>query len=279
MVKFLIYIFCTKTQHPNHNMNDNQFKYTNYVIGFPLFFVFFLWFVFWLQIKYDFDFYQNGILPRTFSGLQGVVFSPFIHADMQHLYNNSIPMLILLASLNYFYSNQTKSVIIYGILLSGVITWVIGRDNYHIGASSLIYVLVSFIFFKGIQTKYYRLVALSLTVIVVYGGMIWYVFPNPGVLVEDKISWEGHLSGLISGFALSLFYKAPEYQKIIKYDWEHPDFNPQDDKFMQRFDDEGNFVNLPKEELEEEYKPFFYSSLPVEYTIIYNEKNESKPEL
>jgi membrane associated rhomboid family serine protease len=54
-----------------------------------------------------------------------------------------------------------------------------------IGASGLIYVLVSFIFFKGLLTKYYRLVALSLTVIILYGGMLWYIFPK----VDDSISW------------------------------------------------------------------------------------------
>lgn len=255
-------------------MNDNQFKYSNSVIALPLFFVWFLWFIFWLQIKYDLDFDENGILPRTFSGLQGVVFSPFIHADIQHLYNNSIPLLILLATLRFFYARQSFAVIGYGILFSGLITWVIGRDNYHIGASGLIYVLVSFIFFKGIQTKYYRLVALSLAVIVVYGGLVWYIFPK----VEENISWEGHLAGLITGFGLSLYYKTPEYKKIIKYDWEHPDFDPMTDKFMQRFDENGNFVNLPIIEPEEEIQFYYSSNLPVNYEIVANEKNESKLE-
>ena len=255
-------------------MNDNHFKYSNSVIGLPLFFVWFLWFIYWIEIKFDFDFVENGIFPRTFYGFQGVIFSPFIHADIEHLYNNSIPLLVLLAALRYFYAKQSIVVIGYGILLSGLITWIIGRDSYHIGASGLIYVLVSFIFFKGIQTKYYRLVALSLTVVIVYGGMVWYIFPK----VDAMISWEGHLAGLITGFVLSLIYKTPEYKKIIKYDWEHPDFNPQEDKFMQRFDEEGNFVNIPKIESEEEFSPYFSFGFPVNYTIVENQKNESKPE-
>ena len=255
-------------------MNDNHFKYSNSVIGLPLFFVWFLWFIYWIEIKFDFDFVENGIFPRTFYGFQGVIFSPFIHADIEHLYNNSVPLLVLLAALRYFYAKQSIVVIGYGILLSGLITWIIGRDSYHIGASGLIYVLVSFIFFKGIQTKYYRLVALSLTVVIVYGGMVWYIFPK----MDAMISWEGHLAGLITGFVLSLIYKTPEYKKIIKYDWEHPDFNPQEDKFMQRFDEEGNFVNIPKIELEEEFFPYFSSGFPVNYTIVENQKNESKPE-
>lgn len=255
-------------------MNDNHFKYSNSVIGLPLFFVWFLWFIYWIEIKFDFDFVENGIFPRTFYGFQGIIFSPFIHADIEHLYNNSIPILVLLGALRYFYAKQSMAVIGYGILLSGLITWVIGRSNYHIGASSLIYVLVSFIFFKGIQTKYYRLVALSLAVVIVYGGMVWYIFPK----VEETISWEGHLAGLITGFILSLIYKTPEFKKIIKYDWEHPDFNPQEDKFMQRFDENGNFVNLPVVEIEEENPTYFNSNSQVSYTII-NKKNESKPEL
>ncbi|WP_291102027.1 MULTISPECIES: rhomboid family intramembrane serine protease [unclassified Flavobacterium] len=255
-------------------MNDNHFKYSNSVLALPLFSVWFLWFVYWLEIRFGFDFDKNGIYPRTFSGLQGIFFSPFIHADIDHLYNNSIPLLILLAALRYFYSRQSMAVIGYGILLSGLMTWVIGRENYHIGASGLIYVLVSFIFFKGIQTKYYRLVALSLTVVVVYGGLVWYIFPK----VEEKISWEGHLAGLITGFVLSLIYKTPEYKKIIKYDWEHPDFNPQEDKFMQRFDENGDFVNIPKVELEDEFPPYYSSGFPVNYEIVENEKNESTPE-
>jgi hypothetical protein len=180
----------------------------------------------------------------------------------------------LLAALRFFYPKQSFGVIGYGILFSGLITWIIGRENYHIGASGLIYVLVSFIFFKGIQTKYYRLVALSLAIVVVYGGLIWYVFPK----VEENISWEGHLAGLIAGFALSLYYKTPEYKKIIKYDWEHPDFDPMQDKFMQRFDENGNFVNLPVMEPEDEIQSYYSSNLPVNYVIVENEKNESKPE-
>jgi membrane associated rhomboid family serine protease len=252
---------------------DQQFKFTNSVVTLPLFSVLLLWFVYWLQIRFDFDFVENGILPRTFSGFQGVFFSPFIHSDINHLYNNSIPLLSLLAALQFFYAKQSISVIGYGILFSGLLTWVIGRESYHIGASSLIYVLFSFIFFKGIQTRYYRLVALSLTVIMIYGGMVWYVIPK----VDEGISWEGHLSGLIVGFGLSLMHKTPEYKKVYKYDWERPDYNAEEDKFMQRFDADGNFVNLPKEDPEELWS-YFSSNIPVDYEIVENKKNESELE-
>ncbi|MBF4517694.1 rhomboid family intramembrane serine protease [Flavobacterium sp. ANB] len=252
-------------------MNDNHFKFSTSVIGLPVFFVLFLWIVYWVQIRFDFDFYQNGIYPRDFSGLQGVVFGPFIHENLDHLYNNSIPLLVLLAALQFFYPKQSFGVIAYGILFSGLITWVIGRENYHIGASGLIYVLVSFIFFKGIQTGYYRLVALSLSVILLYGGMIWYVFPD----VDATISWEGHLGGFIAGFMLTLFYKTPEYTKPIVYDWQKPDFNPEDDIFMRHFDENGNFVNTEKpEEESDSVDTYFNSNVWVNYTVTKSESND-----
>jgi len=256
---------------------DKNFKFTNAVIGLPLFFVLFLWFVYWLEIRFDFDFIEHGVYPRTFSGLQGVIFSPFIHSDLEHLYNNSIPLLVLLAALQFFYAKQSFTVIFYGIIFSGLITWLIGRQNYHIGASGLIYVLFAFIFFKGIFTKYYRLVALSLTVIMIYGGMVWYVFPK----VDDTVSWEGHLAGLITGFVLAILHQTPEFKKVPKYDWERPDYDPSEDKFMQRFDENGNFVNPPKpEEVEEQgsFQNYFTSSQEVDYQIVPKEKNEPKPE-
>jgi hypothetical protein len=118
-------------------------------------------------------------------------------------------------------------------------------------------------------------------VIVVYGGLVWYVFPSPESTGNKSISWEGHLGGLLTGFILSLVYKTPEYKKVIKYDWERPDFDPSEDKFMQRFDANGNFVNLPEiEEHEEQLEllSYYTSNYPVDYEIVINKKNESKLE-
>lgn len=227
--------------------DDNQFQFTKSVFTWPFYFVLLLWVIYWVEVKFHIYLTEYGILPRTASGLKGILFSPFLHGSLEHIYNNSIPLFLLVAAMRYFYRRQALQVMVFGILLSGFITWVIGRGNsYHIGASGLIYVLVSFIFFKGIQTKYYRLTALSLLIIMLYGSMIWYVFPG----VEDGISWEGHLGGLISGYLFSRLYDIPEYKKKPFYAWEKPDFDPQQDAFMKRFDENGNFVNPPKPEPE-----------------------------
>lgn len=250
-------------------MNDSDFKFSTSVIAWPLFFVLVLWAIFLLQIVLPGDLYHFGILPRTLSGLSGVLFSAFLHGDIKHLWNNSAALFVLLMFLRYFYRQNSFKVLFYGILLSGFGTWLIGRDNYHIGASGLIYVLVSFMFFEGFQTKHYRLMALSFLIVLWYGGMIWYMFPS----AEIHISWEAHLSGFISGFLLSKILGSKVYEKPILYDWQHPDFDPSQDEFMKHFDENGNFV--PKSnETEEEPNSHFTSNYPVNYFYIDKKKEE-----
>jgi membrane associated rhomboid family serine protease len=209
-----------------------------------------MWLVWGVEHVYRIDLAEHGINPRTFAGLQGVLFSPFLHANVQHLSNNSIPLFVLGTALIYFYRELSLKVLWYGILFSGLLTWVFGRNSIHIGASSLVYVLVSFIFFKGLYTQYYRLMALSLTVVLVYGGLVWYVFPSPITTGELQISWEGHLAGLLVGFVMAIRYQTPNYVTDIQYQWEKPDFNPEEDPFMKHFDENGNFVNTPAAEEE-----------------------------
>jgi membrane associated rhomboid family serine protease len=225
---------------------QQHFKYSTGVIAYPIFFVMLIWFVFWLQVRFFSGIKSFGIYPQTLEGLRGVVFSPFIHSDIEHIYHNTIPLFVLSTALFFFYRKIAWKVLVFGILLSGLITWFIGRPANHIGASGLIYVLVSFIFFKGIFAKHYRLVALSLLIIFLYGSMIWYVFP-----VKEGMSWEGHLGGLITGFLFALIFR----KQIVKpetYFWQHPNYNEEDDPFLKHFDENGNFIEQLEPELDEE---------------------------
>ncbi|MBT8186224.1 MAG: rhomboid family intramembrane serine protease [Croceitalea sp.] len=236
----------------------HHYKFTPGLLIVPLFAVLAIWTVYFIEIRFGLNFNDFGVLPRKLTGLKGIFSSPFIHGSLDHLYNNTIPLAILMAALFYFYRNIAWKVLLIGILLSGFLTWTIGRPSYHIGASGVIYVLASFIFFKGVLTKYYRLIALSLTIVFIYGSMLWYIFP-----VKDGISWEGHLSGFLTGLLLAKILKA-KHPEPTKYAWEREDYNIEDDEFLRHFDENGNFI----ENLD--------TSSEDEITIVYNIKKNEK---
>lgn len=216
--------------------NQEHFKFSTGVIAYPIAFILSIWLVFWFEIRFGFDFTNYGVLPQTLKGLKGILFSPFIHSGIDHLYHNTIPLFVLSTALFYFYKPIAWKVLGYGILLSGFLTWCIGRPAFHIGASGLIYVLVSFTFFKGIFAKHFRLIALSLLVVFLYGSMVWYTMP-----IKENMSWEGHLSGLITGIVFALIFRS-EIAKPKKYHWEREDYIEDNDPFLQHFDKDGNFV-------------------------------------
>jgi len=161
---------------------------------------------------------------------------------MSHLWHNTIPIIVLTAALFYFYKPIAFKVLLLLYLGAGLGTWLIGRTSYHIGMSGVIYALVAFLFFKGIMTKHYRLVALSLLVVFLYGSLIWGTLP-----IKAGVSWEGHLSGFVVGILVALRFResVPTPPQFV---WEKDDYNDEDDVFMQHFDADGNFVPSKPEE-------------------------------
>lgn len=198
-------------------------------------FVAFIWFVYWIEINFGLNFNKYGVFPRTLSGLRGVLFTHFIHSDTSHLFNNSVPILVLLTALLTFYKEVACKVLVIGGILSGLLTWIIARDAYHIGASGIIYLLFSFIFFSGIIRKHYRLIALSLIVIFLYGSMVWYVLP-----IKEGMSWEGHLSGFLIGIILAVFFRK---KGIVKEEYQFSET-----AFDLLFDEDGQLIEQKEEE-------------------------------
>jgi membrane associated rhomboid family serine protease len=214
---------------------NNQLKFTRGIFLTPVLFVFGIWLIYWIEIYFNFNFNKYGVFPRELFGLRGIFFTHFIHSDTNHLFNNSIPLFVLLLSLFYFYKGIAYQVLFFGAMASGLLTWVIARDSYHIGASGIVYLLFSFIFFSGMIRKHYRLVAVSLIVIFLYGSMIWYVLP-----IKDGMSWEGHLSGFLAGLLFAIFYRK---RGLIKEEYQYTQTS-----FDLLFDDEGNYAPRDTEE-------------------------------
>jgi hypothetical protein len=155
-------------------------------------------------------------------------------------------------------------VLLWGIVITGLFTWLIGRPALHIGASGVVYMLAAFLCFKGIFSKQYQLTALAFVVVFLYGSLLWYVFP-----VDPEISWEGHLSGFGVGFVFALLFRSNPIENK-KNEWEREDYNAEADPFLKHFDEKGNFIETPPEEEEEVQEP---AKIMVRYTIKRNSQD------
>jgi len=209
--------------------NIPQLKFKSSIILIPAFFVLIIWLVYLFEIYFGFNFNKFGVFPRTLKGLRGVFLTHFIHGDTKHLFNNSIPLFVLMSGILYFYREVALKELICGAFFTGFFTWLIARESYHIGASGIIYLLFSFILFSGILRKQYRLMAFSFIVIFLYGSMVWYVLP-----IKEGMSWEGHLSGFLVGFFFAVFYRN---RGIVEEEFQ---FSPSEIDFY--FDENGNLV-------------------------------------
>ncbi|WP_397447325.1 rhomboid family intramembrane serine protease [Polaribacter sp. R77954] len=220
---------------------ENQLKISKSIFIIPILYVSVIWIIYWIEIQFGYNFNKYGVSPRTLKGFRGVFLTHFIHSNTSHLFNNSIPLFVLLSSLFYFYKEIAYKTLILGGFFTGLFTWCVAKDSYHIGASGVVYMLFSFVFFSGLIRKHYRLVAQSMIIIFLYGSLIWYVLP-----IKDGMSWEGHLSGFLVGFCFSLIYRNKGITKQ-EYQFKETEF----DTF---FDEDGNY-SPPKieQELEDEH--------------------------
>jgi len=184
----------------------------------PVTFVFLMWLVKIVEILFEIDLSDLGIYPRSLKGLPGIIVSPLIHEDFTHLFNNSLPLLLLSIALFYFYSEIAIKISSITYILTGLLVWLWGREAWHIGASGLVYGLASFLFFSGLIRRYFRLIALSLLVVFLYGEMVWGLFPG----IYKNISWESHMLGFFSGILLAVWYRKEGPQRPV-YEWMEED--------------------------------------------------------
>ena len=180
----------------------------------PSLFVAAFWIIKIIEYTTSVSFVKFGIFPLEIKGLKGLIFSPFINSDFNHLISNSIPFFILFFALIYYYRRVSYRIFFVLYFLSGITVWLTGRPSWHIGASGVIYALAAFHFKSGIISNDVRLLTLSVVVVFLYGGLIWGIFP-----IDPRISWEGHLWGAVSGIVMAFYYSKYKIKRY-KFDWE-----------------------------------------------------------
>jgi membrane associated rhomboid family serine protease len=146
-----------------------------------------------------------GILPRTLKGLKGIPLSPFLHASLLHIMMNTIPLAVLggFVMLNGRQIFLEISIII--ILASGTALWLFGRSSYHVGASGLIFGYFGYLVLRAWYDRSLKSFVIAFVTVFLYGGIMWGLLPT-----FSRISWEGHLFGLLAGFLAARLEKTKE---------------------------------------------------------------------
>jgi membrane associated rhomboid family serine protease len=178
-------------------------------------FVVLLWLIHLMNWAADLDPWPFGVRPREWSGVLGIVTAPLVHSDFAHLLANSLPLATVGAAMLFLYPRSTMRVLPAVYLGPGVLVWVFGRGSVHLGASGIVYGLVSYVFVAGLLRRDRRAIAASLLVAFMYGSLAWGVLP-----IEPGVSWETHVSAAVIGVSLALALRKLDIPPRKRYTWE-----------------------------------------------------------
>ena len=154
-----------------------------------------------------------GIIPRFWPSLiTGPIFSPLIHADVNHLMHNSLPLFVLVSMLFSYGPPYAMCIIISTAYLSGILTWLFGRRACHIGSSSLVMALMGYFCYQGYMNPSITSLAIVLVLLYYFGSLLLSFIPT-----DERVSYEGHFLGLVSGIIIGHFGCIRIFEPIALY--------------------------------------------------------------
>jgi len=138
-----------------------------------------------------------GIRPHDPDRLIGILTAPFLHVSFGHLISNTVPFLALGFAIAINGAARVLAVTGIVMLVGGLGTWLIAPSNsVHIGASGVVFGYASYLLSRGVFNRSTMELALGVLVAAIWGTALL-----SGLLPQDGISWQGHLSGAVGGVA------------------------------------------------------------------------------
>lgn len=175
-----------------------------------------VWVVFLIDGILPFIYLKSyGIHPRQVDSFYGILTTVFLHGDLSHIISNTLPLVLAITAIFGNYPKTAKKVFVLSIVLTGLLVWSFARSANHIGASGLLYALLSYIFISGFIKKDMQSIGISIVIGFLYGSLIFGIIPE-----KEYISWESHLFGMFTGVFLAWFYRKQDIPIYKNWDEE-----------------------------------------------------------
>ncbi|MFI5932867.1 rhomboid family intramembrane serine protease [Actinoplanes sp. NPDC051494] len=152
----------------------------------------------------------GGIIPHRMDGLDGIIFSPFLHAGWDHLYGNSVPLILVgtfaLAGGTRRFLCSTLVI----ILVSGIGVWIVGDPNsVVVGASGVVFGYLGLLFARGFVERSWWNLGVAGFIGLLYWYQIYNILPT-----NEAISWQGHLLGLLGGVIAAIAFRRKRVRPV-----------------------------------------------------------------
>lgn len=147
--------------------------------------------------------------PRSLNGLVGVAGMAFVHASLEHLAVNTLPLAGLAIIIALRGGLQLALATVAISLIGGLLLWCFGRSGMHVGASGLVFGYLGFVLVRGVSER--RLTSFVLAVVagVLYGGLLRGLLPS-----AMEVSFEAHIAGFAAGCLAG--WKLPAWQGTVR---------------------------------------------------------------
>ncbi len=177
-----------------------------------------LWLIHLLNFLLGYPLNRFGIVPRSLGGLSGIFLAPLLHGSFSHLISNSVPLLVLGTGMIFVYPAASARALPTIYLGGGLAVWLLARSSVHLGASGVLYGMLSFVLLSGLLKRDTRAIALSMLVFFLYGSL------SAGLLPGARgVSWESHLAGTAIGAVAAWRFRRWDLPPRKTYDWEDED--------------------------------------------------------
>ena len=104
-------------------------KSVAYILVYPVLMVAIMWLVWLVDLEFGLNLNQFGVRPREVNGLLGIFTMPFLHSGLEHLFGNSVPMLVLGSLIFYFYKPAAWRIFLWSWLITGLWVWAAARSG------------------------------------------------------------------------------------------------------------------------------------------------------